>query len=191
MKKNFKDLTGQRFGRLIVLRPTEERKRKNIVYECQCDCGNIKKVVSFQLIQKQTKSCGCLKSEFFRKGNKRGDASFNDLYGLYRRNAKKRGLYLGITKKEFKGLTKQDCYYCGAKPSQSHQCTRCNGDYIYNGIDRIDSSKGYILENCVPCCGMCNKMKMDLSQEEFLMKIKEIYENRELRISGVHQWHVL
>lgn len=34
------DLTNQRFGKLIALRPTTERKYKSIVWECQCDCGN-------------------------------------------------------------------------------------------------------------------------------------------------------
>lgn len=55
-----KDLTGQRFGALVVLKPTAERKDRQIVWECQCDCGNTALVKSSELKQGRTKSCGCL-----------------------------------------------------------------------------------------------------------------------------------
>ena len=55
------DLTGQRFGRLSVLRPTEERVRKSVVWECRCDCGNTAYVTSKNLKSGITKSCGCLR----------------------------------------------------------------------------------------------------------------------------------
>lgn len=38
-----------------------------------------------------------------------------------------------------------------------------------NGIDRRDSSLGYTLENCLPACGVCNKAKLDYTEEEFLV----------------------
>ena len=41
-----------------------------------------------------------------------------------------------------------------------------------NGIDRINSDKGYTIDNCVPCCAQCNHMKLDYTTEEFLTKIK-------------------
>ena len=41
------------------------------------------------------------------------------------------------------------------------------GDYIYNGIDRVDSNIGYIFENCVPCCKLCNMAKKEYPVEEF------------------------
>lgn len=40
--------------------------------------------------------------------------------------------------------------------------------YIANGIDRVDSSKGYTKENCIPCCRPCNVAKLDRTQEEFI-----------------------
>lgn len=33
------NLSGQRFGRLVAIRPTEERWRTSVVWECRCDCG--------------------------------------------------------------------------------------------------------------------------------------------------------
>jgi len=61
--KNIMDLTGQRFGRLIAVRPTEERKRGFIIWECQCDCGNIAYVIGSSLTHGKRKSCGCLRKE--------------------------------------------------------------------------------------------------------------------------------
>ena len=45
---------------------------------------------------------------------------------------------------------------------------------MVNGIDRIDSSKGYVFDNCVPCCKHCNIMKMTMTIDEFINKIKKI-----------------
>ena len=55
-----KDLTGQRFGRLVALRPTDMRKNGQIVWECQCDCGNITFINSCSLTEGRNLSCGCL-----------------------------------------------------------------------------------------------------------------------------------
>lgn len=55
-----KDLTGQRFGRLIAVRPTGNRNGTNVIWECLCDCGSITYVGSGNLSSGRTKSCGCL-----------------------------------------------------------------------------------------------------------------------------------
>lgn len=60
---NLVDLTGQRFGKLLALEPTLERKYNCIVWKCQCDCGNLVFVASGNLKSGTTKSCGCLKSK--------------------------------------------------------------------------------------------------------------------------------
>ena len=54
------DITGQRFGKLTAVRPTEKRAGSNIVWECICDCGNTTFVGGSQLRRGNTKSCGCL-----------------------------------------------------------------------------------------------------------------------------------
>lgn len=45
----------------------------------------------------------------------------------------------------------------------------------YNSIDRVDPTKGYIIDNCVPCCTTCNYMKRILQRDEFLDHVKKIY----------------
>ena len=56
-----KDLTGQRFGRLVAIRPTESYSRGGVMWLCQCDCGKRLEVLSAFL--SSTKSCGCLRDE--------------------------------------------------------------------------------------------------------------------------------
>jgi len=58
-----KDLTGQRFGRLVVLYDTGERKSGNVVWHCKCDCGNEVDVISGNLASGNTTSCGCYNRE--------------------------------------------------------------------------------------------------------------------------------
>lgn len=67
---NKKDITGQRFGRLIVLKETGERSKEGRVkWLCQCDCGNKLNVVGKSLRNGNTKSCGCLQKERVREVN--------------------------------------------------------------------------------------------------------------------------
>lgn len=58
------DLTGQRFGRLTALYPTERRDSKGSVYwHCVCDCGKEKDVTESGLVHGNYRSCGCLRGE--------------------------------------------------------------------------------------------------------------------------------
>lgn len=61
-KNNAKDISNQRFGKLIAIKPTEERSQRKIKWLCKCDCGNFIKVSISDLLNGHTKSCGCLKS---------------------------------------------------------------------------------------------------------------------------------
>lgn len=55
------DLTGQRFGKLVVLRPTDKRMDGgSVVWQCQCDCGKLAEVSARRLIRGKARSCGCL-----------------------------------------------------------------------------------------------------------------------------------
>lgn len=58
-KKTVRDLTGQRFGRLVALRPTDWREHKHVVWECQCDCGGIVYARGSHLAAGTILTCGC------------------------------------------------------------------------------------------------------------------------------------
>lgn len=62
--KNIKDITNQRFGRLVALYPTDKRDYKSSVYwHCRCDCGKELDITHDSLVYGNYKSCGCLKDE--------------------------------------------------------------------------------------------------------------------------------
>lgn len=71
----FKDLTGQRFGRLMVEYCLPEKKNNKIVWHCRCDCGNEKNVIGSSLTKQNepTRSCGCLQKEKTRLANQSSD----------------------------------------------------------------------------------------------------------------------
>lgn len=58
-KANINDITGYRFGKLIVIEDTKIRKNHRVVWRCKCDCGRIVERVGDSLVQGDTKSCGC------------------------------------------------------------------------------------------------------------------------------------
>ena len=165
---------GQRYGMLLVVKKAEETgiHFRNI-WTCKCDCGNEVNMRGSTLVRGST-SCGC------KQKLPRGVASFNVLLGSYIRSASKRNLAFELSKEYFEELTKGSCYYCGlsAKQSVSGRVRRANGDYLYNGIDRLDNSKGYVEGNVVSCCGLCNKMKSGLIESEFLTHIRKIYNHK-------------
>ena len=176
------DLTGQRYGRLVCLTLLDERtKQGSTVWQCKCDCGKLTNVTIENLRGEQTKSCGCLAIEHARKLGKRvrldkGIAAFNKIFRGYQTRASQRSLSFTLSEKEFRKLTKLSCHYCGQKPKQIVKHKEDYGTYIYNGIDRVDNTIGYISSNCVPCCKDCNFMKRKLPVDEFIKHIKKIYE---------------
>lgn len=58
-----KDLKGYRVGRLLVIEATNKRSGTNIIWKCQCDCGNVTYVSSGNIVGGKVKSCGCLQKE--------------------------------------------------------------------------------------------------------------------------------
>ena len=58
MAGKIKDLTGQRFGKLIVT--SFSHRDVYTWWNCKCDCGNIKKFRRSALTSGQTRSCGCM-----------------------------------------------------------------------------------------------------------------------------------
>lgn len=185
----FKNLEGKIVGRLTVLNeykidrkilPNGKKKSKTH-WLCLCECGKTKyvHVPSGHLNNESVRSCGCLQGIRNGKRLSSTQAAFNKLYSQYEVSAKKRKLQFKLNKEEFKILVDGNCYFCDDKPNQICKPGKgCDtGNYIYNGIDRLDSSIGYVLDNCVSCCKLCNYSKMELSKEEFIEHIEKIYNN--------------
>jgi 5-methylcytosine-specific restriction endonuclease McrA len=63
-KRNFKNLVGQRFGRLVVTEKINQKaSNRSNYWKCLCDCGNERVVFRSSLVSGKTKSCGCLNKE--------------------------------------------------------------------------------------------------------------------------------
>lgn len=82
-------------------------------------------------------------------------------YNAYKGEAKHRKINFDLSLEEFDGITSKPCTYCGGN----------NGYYLgktFNGIDRIDSSVGYEINNCAPCCTICNSMKSNRTVSDWM-----------------------
>lgn len=172
------DETGNQYGRLIVLKRSEERRKGCILWECRCSCGRIKNISGGKLRSGDVKSCGCLRQE---RRLPKGESSFRHLFRDYKRKAKRKGLSWKLTIEQFKQLTSSSCYYCGVHPEQVVTYRGLYGRYVYNGIDRVDNKQGYIPENVVPCCGICNSFKETYTEKEFLAHVVKIVEYLKLK----------
>ncbi len=91
-----------------------------------------------------------------------GEAATNIIFDSYKRRAKKYNRVFDIDMELFIKITQNTCFYCGVEPSNRQSYKTNYGDFIYNGVDRTDSSKGYVEGNIVPCCGRCNTMKTNM-----------------------------
>lgn len=178
-------ILGTKFTRWTVIKEAGSNKHGHLIWLCRCDCGNEKTVAGTSLRFGHSKSCGCLNKEIVgnigreRKGTPnlllrlpRGFSGMNSLYGEYTRSAKKKGLSFKIDKFQFIHITQERCFYCGKSPGSRRKTPRGkgNGDYIFNGIDRVDNDKGYNLNNVVPCCKECNIGKQVETQEAFITR---------------------
>lgn len=114
----------------------------------------------------------------------KGESSFNSLYRDYVYDATNRGYKWTMSKEEFKKITSSNCYYCGKEPSQIRRKNPINEKfiaYLHNGIDRVDNNIGYISSNCVPCCKICNKMKMALPVDIWFEQMEKILKYQQFK----------
>jgi len=81
----------------------------------------------------------------------------------YIKGALKREYEFTLTFEEFSELIDKECFYC-----------HYYKDKEVNGIDRVDNSKGYTKENSVPCCELCNRIKLVYHPIFFIEKCKII-----------------
>ena len=174
------DLTGHKFNYLTVISSAGKNKFNQTVWNCQCDCGKFTIVTTTKIRSGYTKSCGCFRSN--NRALDKGVASSKHLFNNYKNNARRRELDFIITFEEFLALTKKPCYYCGIWARQRIHPNKGNNRttreaYFYNGLDRVDNSKGYTVDNVVTCCGTCNYAKRSMEAYEFEVWIKRVYQN--------------
>lgn len=172
---NFKDLTQQRFGRLVVLSEVLERRKQRIMWNCLCDCGETTIKQGNHLVDGRSKSCGCLHAELagarVRKYATPLESCKRQYFRIYEKAASNRNLVFELEFVQFVELIKQPCFYCdtteniillnGGKPGYGYR-------FKANGIDRLNNVLGYTMLNSVPCCKRCNLAKGVLSAKDYI-----------------------
>ena len=143
------DLTGQKFGRLTVVRfDHKENGRK--YYLCQCDCGNFKIVNNHSLKSGNTKSCGCLHKEILTQRNKDNRIHHPENERLLR-------IWRAMLHRCYKETDEHYDYYGGRGIKVCddwHDFETFQKWALVNGyadnltIDRLDGNKDYCPENC-------------------------------------------
>lgn len=148
-----KDLTGQRFGRLVVMECVGRTNNGNAKWLCKCDCGCEKEIGSYQLRSGRTQSCGCINRERNKELHTvHGQAKHGEVSRLYR-------IWAGIKTRCY-NANQSDAYSkYGAKGISMCDEWRYSFEAFMkwaneNGyddsltIDRIDPHGMYCPENC-------------------------------------------
>lgn len=169
----FNDISGKTIGPLYVIKRVFNKENKRAtVWLCRCiHCGYEHDVQANRILKTRKGCVNCHK----RKKRPYGEASAYLVFRTYRAHAQKKGREFSLTESQALALFGGNCHYCGATPSQRYSRGRTNGVFVYNGIDRVDNSEGYVLSNCVSCCKNCNRAKLDRDAEEYKNWIKTSY----------------
>ena len=164
-----KNIVGKQFGHLkVLIYPIKQRKHHYAL--CQCNCGTIKLIRRDGFIENRVQSCGCYNKKVHSKARawkivpRFYRAKIRLVYADYRHVSKKHNRIFNLTKQQFVNKIFKKCYYCGNIQKRG-----------FNGLDRINNKKGYLLNNIVPCCNICNHAKNTLTIIKFKNWIGRVY----------------
>jgi hypothetical protein len=109
---------------------------------------------------------------------RRHHPSMRYLWSVHLRGCLRREVENLISIDEYALLTRGNCHYCNAPPTNWTKHTGSNhtgSNHIqYNGIDRVDNNLPYIMGNLVSCCKLCNGMKSGLTTSDFQQHVFDV-----------------
>lgn len=182
------DHTGKTYNYLTALRFSRVRIRKSggrtTLWLFKCICGREYEGILDNVVHGNTKSCGCMRQRLIAESQilPNFQEVFNRAYATHLDAAKRRGYTSALTLEQYTNISKSPCAYCGGFSSRKTQALqriknrqRFNAGVVNaNSVDRENNEPFYTLQNSVPCCFICQKMKGTLSKEEFKKQIKKI-----------------
>lgn len=145
-----KDMTGQTFGRLLVIEKAPSRK-KNVYWRCVCECGNEVVTQGNALRGGVTKSCGCLNRELAPlKGKKNATHHMSDTrpYHIWRNMRARCNNPKAINYHVYGGRGIKVCDEWNNSFARFWEWASANGYADNLTLDRIDNDKGYSPDNC-------------------------------------------
>lgn len=191
MKKRKHGLPGMQYGSLIVLCEADPvitgtgKMRRMVRAKCLgvtpngiCNVEDIYWLEA--LYGGHTTSCGCSRLTMSRieataSSVIRCTACYHDIWTDIQGNPSQLRLWMDIAECR--------CFYCKKKPLQVQKGRKDRGeaadvDWIHNGWDAVDPTKGHTLDNVVACCKECNRAKNDLLLNDFSEHIRRMYDYR-------------
>lgn len=143
-----KEISGQRYGRLIVIERAGRDKRKYATWKCQCDCGNEVIKRSYYLRRAVKPSCGCWKKEMASRLHTKHGKRNTRLYEIWKA-MKQRCSNPNHAKYEYYGGKGVEVCSEWQNDFQAfYDWAMANGYADNLTIDRIDNDKGYSPNNC-------------------------------------------
>ena len=182
----FNDVSGKNFGDWVAVSRAGKRSHNQTYWICRCVCGVEKEVSYSSLVSGGSRGCGCKRGDRFSeatRGTDRIEKILRHDYASMSRRHKSKGFERDerISFIEYKNLVIQPCFFCGETVSRKVADYSSYGKLVtdtiaeINGIDRIDSSKGYTIGNVQPCCVACNRAKNDMSMDAFKRWVERVY----------------
>jgi hypothetical protein len=163
---------GDRFGKLVVVQ-LHERHTATVrtKWLLQCDCGRQVVIRYADLRHGRRVSCGCRKLSVAAGGRKQYEPGISQhsrktVYANFINGAKKRNLDCVLPYSDWEHLLLMPCGYCGGEAT---------------GVDRIDSSIGYVPSNVTAACERCNKMKGSQSAMDWYAQIERVLKHTRKR----------
>lgn len=136
------DLTGKRFGRLVVVSFHGRSKNRHAVWNCICDCGEKPACLGEKMINGETKSCGCIRREYMTTHGQSTHPNYHTWAGMVARCH-------DPTDRGFKNYGGRGIKVCNEWRTNPAKFFSDMGERPYGtSIDRIDNNKGYYPGNC-------------------------------------------
>lgn len=142
------DLTGQKFGRLLVVEESAIRSGGHLHWLCECECGKRIVVLGYNLKNGNTKSCGCLRKELAKTSNLTHNNTGSRLYVAWVHMKQRCNNSKEYSYKHYGGRGIKVCDEWANSFQSFHEWAMSNGYADNLTIDRIDVNGNYCPENC-------------------------------------------
>lgn len=196
MGRRFHDLTNKQFRYLMAIKYVRNNKHSCAMWLWRCVCGKEKVISARNVISGNTLSCGCMSKILNKRPNYSRWNGFQEisgsLIGRIKQRARNRNIEYSVLPEQLweKYIGQNKVCALSGIPISFTRNIRNNKEMQTASLDRINSEKGYILDNIQWVHKNINFMKWNYSQEEFLyfvnLIVHPILSDNVSNISAIH-----